>query len=174
MMVLAMDIATRTGVCVGDHTSTPRAWSEDLGKGRSEDGRFSKALVLTNDLIKTYQPELIVVEAAIGGKTASAFLIGLLACVRGCAFNRGVPVEQVSPATVRKHFVGKALTTRDFPGLSHAKAKQAIKQVVVNRCRLIGWDVPDHDSGDAAACWDFGCAKWAHGYQAAPQGRMFA
>lgn len=173
-VLLALDLATRTGIAVGDHTGAPTAWSEDLGKGKSEDERFSKALYLTHHLIKVHEPELIVVEAAIGGKTKSNFLIGLVSCVRGCAFNRRIPVEQVYPATVRKHFVGKALTTRDFPGTSHNAAKQAIKQVIIDRCRLIGWQVENGDEADAVATWDYGCSTWVKGYQAKPQGALFA
>jgi Holliday junction resolvasome RuvABC endonuclease subunit len=145
----------------------------DLGKGRSEAERFSNVLRLTHGLIERHNPDLIVVEAFIGGKNASAYLIGLVACVRGCAFNRAIKVEMVFPATVRKHFIGKAMTSRDFPGLKPAKAKLAIKQVVMDRCKLLGWDVPDLDASDAAATWDWACAKFARGFQAKPLGELF-
>lgn len=173
MKVVALDVATRTGVCVGNSGADPRAWSVDLGKA-PEDRRFSNVLTLTQGLIQEYQPDLIVVEAFVGGAKASAYLIGLVACVRGCAFNRGVRTELVYPATVRKHFLGKALTSRDFPGLTNAKAKIAIKERVAAQCRAIGWEVPDLDAADAAATWDWACATHARKYQAKPHGGLFA
>lgn len=172
MKIIALDIATQTGIAVGSSGRDPKAWSVDLGKGRSEAARFSECLKLTHGLIETHKPDLIVVEAFIGGKHASAYLIGLVACVRGCAFNRSVKVEMVFPATVRKHFIGKAMTSKDFPGMKQAKAKLAIKEVVADRCRLLNWDVPDLDAADAAATWDWACATFAPRYQAKTVGGL--
>lgn len=172
-VILALDVATRCGIAVGDTRSHPKAWSVDLGSGRSEDHRFSECLRLTHGLIETHNPDLIVVEAFIGGKHASAYLIGLVACVRGCAANRSVKCEMVFPATVRKHFMGRALTSRDFPGLKQAKAKLAIKGAVAERCRLLGWNVETGDEADACAIWDWACATYAPRYQAKPLGGLF-
>ncbi|MFY0682841.1 MAG: hypothetical protein JXR13_19920 [Thalassovita sp.] len=173
MKVLALDIATQTGVAVGNSGDAPKAWSVDLGKGHSEDVRFSEVLKLTHGLIATHKPELIAIEAPIGGNNANAYLIGLAACVRGCAANRGVVCIHVLPASVRKHFLGKAKTSRDFPGLKQSKAKLAIKREVLARCHLLKWDVPDLDAADAAATWDWACANHARQYQAAPLGGLF-
>jgi hypothetical protein len=173
MKIVALDIATQCGIAAGSSGGDPRCWSVDLGKGRSEDARFSQALMLTHGLIETHKPDLLVVEAFIGGKHANAYLIGLVACVRGCAANRGVKCEMVFPATVRKHFLGKALTSRDFPGMKQARAKIAIKEAVWARCRALGWDVEDTDAADAAATFDWACATYAPAYQAKPHGGLF-
>jgi len=170
-VIVALDIATNTGIAVGEPGSVPLLWSENLGKQASEEARFSKALWLTNRLVKEHEPEFLAVEAAIGGRDASHYLIGLLACVRGCAHNRGVPVKVYHRSSILKHFVGKALTSRDFPGLNKARAKAAIKQTVVDRCRLLGWEVADDDAADAGALWDYACAL--RGVQAAPSGELF-
>lgn len=172
MIVVALDIATQTGVAVGSPGGKPKAWSVDLGKGRGEDARFSKALVLTHELIERHRPDLIAVEAAIGGKFASAFLIGVVACVRGVAANRGVPVRSYTSGSVRKHFLGRALAKRDFPALKPAAATKAIKGEVIARCRLLGWEVADDNAADACALWDFACAT--AGFQTAPSGGLFA
>tara|TARA_R110002033_G_scaffold29914_4_gene66653 strand:- start:7401 stop:7931 length:531 start_codon:yes stop_codon:yes gene_type:complete len=173
MLILALDVATQCGIAVGSSRGDPKAWSVDLGLGRSEDFRLSEVLKLTHGLIETHKPDLIVVEAFIGGKHASAYLIGLVACVRGCAANRSVKCEMVFPATVRKHFLGKAKTSKDFPGLKPAKAKLAIKQEVKARCELMGWKIPDLDAADAAAVWDWACSSYARQYQAKPSGGLF-
>lgn len=171
MLVCALDVATRTGACLMRPGEKPRAWSVDLGAGRSEDERFSRALVLTHNLLEKHRPDLLAIEAAVGGPKASAYLIGLVACIRGCAFNRGVPVRTFPINSIRRHFLGKALAVRDFPGMSHHAAKKAIKQAVMDRCRLLGWDVPDADAADSAALADFACATL--GAQTIPAGGLF-
>lgn len=173
MIIAAFDIATVTGLAVGDSGQIPRAWSVDLRKaGKSDEARFSEALRTAHGVIAANKPDLVVVEAPIGGKDANALLIGLAACVRGCAFNHGVRSVTIYPATVRKHFMGEAKTSRDFPGLSQAKAKIAIKKEVAARCRAIGWDITDLDAADAAATWDWAQATYARA-QTTPVGGLF-
>lgn len=171
MTVVAMDVATTTGLAVGVPGRPPKAWSVDLGKALSHDRRFSNVLVLTHGLIERHKPRLIAIEAPIGGRDASALLIGYVACIRGCAANRGVPVETYPSSSIRKHFLGRALAKRDFPSLSSAAATKAIKQAVMDRCRLLGWDAPDADAADAAALFDFACA--CLGAQTTPTGGLF-
>ncbi len=173
MKIIALDAATQCGIAVGDSRGTPKAWSVDLGLGRSEDHKFSEALRLTHGLIETHKPDLMVVEAFIGGKNASAYLIGLVSCIRGCAANQVVKCEMVFPATVRKHFIGKALTSRDFPGMKPDKAKIEIKKTVQKYCELRGWNAPDLDSADALAVWDWACSIHAPKYQSKPNGGLF-
>ena len=173
MKVLALDVATQCGIAVGSSRDKPKAWSVDLGLGRSEDYRFSEALRLTHGLIETHKPDLIVVEAFIGGKHASAYLIGLVACVRGCAANRSVKCEMVFPATARKHFLGRAMTSKDFPGMKQKDAKLEIKRKVKQRCEAMGWVIPDLDAADAACAWDWAMATHAPKYQSTPHGGLF-
>lgn len=171
MKILAMDVATNLGLAVGVSGSQPKAWSVSLGKA-GEDARFSKILAVTAALLSEHQPDLVAIEAPIGGKTKSDYLIGLAACARGVCFNRSVRVEVCNIATVRKHFLGKHFTAKHFPGKTPAAAKQAIKVQVIARCGLLGWHVEDHDAADAAAIWDYATATWARS-QAAPLGGLF-
>ena len=172
MKVLALDIATNTGVCVGDSGAAPTTWTVNLGKA-PDDRRFSEALRMTQGLLQAHTPDLVVVEAAIGGPKASAYLIGLVACVRGVCWNRGVRCEQARLATVRRHFLGKHLSVRHFPHLKPAAAKKAIKLEVVKRCAVHGWSPETDDEADAMAIWDWACATYAPAYQAKPLGEMF-
>lgn len=160
MKILALDIATTTGVAVGSAGEAPVAWSKGLGKAPDE-RRFSNALRLTSSLLAEHEPDLLAVEAPVGGPKTSHYLVGLLACVRGCACNRGVPIMMCSIGSVRKHFLGKSLSTRDFPSLKPAAAKRAIKEQVMARCKLLGWDVADADAADACAVWDYAMAHSA-------------
>lgn len=165
MRCLAFDVATITGVAVGNAGEKPRAWAVDLGKGGPELARLAKALRMTAFYIREHKPDLVAVEAPIGGKDAGPLLIQLAGCVKAEAARLGCRVVEYYPATVRKHFLGKALTSRDFPSKSKAAAKAAIKAAVVARCRLLGWDVTGGDAGDAAALWDYACSLESRSHQ---------
>lgn len=198
MKVLALDVATQCGIAVGSSKGDPKCWSVDLGasvpelkiykpgktpseindlrsdhKKKADAMRFCAALRMTAGLISIHKPDLLVVEAFIGGQNASAYLIGLVACVQGCAEDRAVRCELVYPATVRKHFLGKNPTSADFPALTQVQRKIAIKEKVAAQCRMLGWVVPDLDAADAAATWDWACANFAPAYQAKPTGGLF-
>lgn len=172
-MIIALDIATHVGIAVGEADESPRSWSVDLGSKKSHGHRFSQVLRLTQKLLTDHSPSVLVAEAAIGGPKASAYLIGLVACVEGVCVNRGVRFEGANLGSVRKHFLGKHFGVRDFPGMTKAAAKGAIKQMVVDRCNLLGWAPDDHDAADALAVWDWWCATHERGYQAKPTGGMF-
>lgn len=173
MKVLGLDIATQTGIAVGSSGRDPQCWSVDLGKGRSQVFRYNGILTLTHGLIQRHKPDLIVIEAPIGGGSASAYLISLANIAHAVSFNNSVKCELVFPATVRKHFLGKAYTSKHFPGLKQAKAKIAIKELVKKRAETMGWVVPDLDAADAAATWDWACATHVPTYQSKPQGGLF-
>lgn len=172
MKILALDLATNTGVSVGTPGTIPLCFSEHLG-GPPDERRFSNVIRLTSRLIKEHEPDFIAVEAAIGGSTSSQYLVGLLACVKGVAFMRGVPCEAMPIQSIRKHFLGKHLTAKSFPGLPKAKAKAEIKNVVMARAKAIGANPKDHDAADAVALWDYACATKAPRYQAKPVGGLF-
>lgn len=172
MKVLAFDIARNTGIAVGDSGSDPICWSVNLGK--THEDRFSKALELTASLILEHKPDLIAIEDVVGRAKTPHVNVGIIACFRGCAHNRGVPIVMCAVQSVRKHFLGRAFTRGDFPGLTAGKATEAIKAQVMGRAALLGWNPPDDDAADALAIWDYACAHHARGYQAAPTGGLFA
>tara|TARA_R110000868_G_scaffold237132_9_gene491631 strand:- start:37097 stop:37624 length:528 start_codon:yes stop_codon:yes gene_type:complete len=173
MKIMAFDIATHTGVAFGHAGKTPRATTFDLSKrGNSDAARFAKAIQLTRHLLEKYEPDQVFYEAAIGGPKASAFLIGLAACVTGTAADMGVKVQEARIASVRKHFLGKHLTARDFKTLDAKGARAAIKQAVIARCNQIGWQPRTDDEADAMAIWDFGCAS-LRAAQSVPVGGLF-
>ena len=152
MKILALDLASQTGIAFGRSLAPPRCWSVDLGKG--DDRKFANALRMTRTLIQKFEPDLIAIEAPIQGRVKSSFLIGLAACVRGAATDLGVPYEMHEISAIRRHFLGYAPAKRDFIGSEAQKTKQ-IKALVMNRCRALGWTVPDSDASDAAAVWDY-------------------
>ena len=172
MIVMSFDIATHTGVAVGRVGETPRATAINLGVGKSQGARYAKAVHSARYLLAKHNPDLIVYESPIGGKNTSQFLVGLSACFVAEIHLAKKPYHKLNIATVRKHFLGRHFTVRDFPGLSQMKAKAAIKQQVIGRCELLGWPVRNDDEADAMACWDFACATYGNG-QSAPLGGLF-
>lgn len=172
MKIMAFDIASYTGVALGCPGETPRTTVIDLGKERSQEARFAKAIKSARYLLAKHTPDLVVYEAPIGGKIKSDFLIGAAACFRGQFKLSGARVERLQIAKVRKHFLGRHITTRDFPHMKKDAAKAEIKRHVVARCHQIGWKVGSDDEADAAACWDFACATFARA-QVPPSGGLF-
>lgn len=172
MKVLAFDLATQTGIAWGTAGETPQATSVDIGKGLPESKRFANLIDAVSLHIETYKPAVVAYEAPVGGKEASAYLIGLSACLRGAAALYGYDAECVMIGTYRRHFLGKHYIARDFPSLSKAKAKTAIKQMVMDRCKMLGWKPDDFDQADAMAIHDFVCAKH-RAHQSVPAGGLF-
>lgn len=146
LKVLAFDTATVTGCAFGVAGGKPRAWSVDLGKA-AWPVRFAKTLRMTEAYVERFKPDLVVVEAFVGGPKANTDLAGLVACVLGQASRMGCNTASYYPATIRKHLLGTI-----------SKSKVPIKSRVYAQCRLLGWDVPDLDAADAVAAWAYACA----------------
>lgn len=173
MKVLAFDTAISTGCAFGVAGGTPKTWQVALGK-TSWDARFARCLRMVESYAKQFEPDLIVVEAPAAGNFSNADLVGLSICVRAQAARMGIPVKSYYPNPVRKYFLGKALTSRDFPGKTKAAAKGAIKAAVIARCHLLGWDVVGSDAADAAALWDYACSQESRAHQLSTVGGLFA
>lgn len=178
MNIVALDVATRCGVAVGRPQAAPRAWSEHLGE--TDDARFAQALRLTDRLIREHRPEVVVVEAAIGGEKASHLLIGLVACVRGACTARGVEVESANIGAARKHFIGQHITSASTAfrhlrsqSARKAAARKAAKEAVMNRCRALGWPVRNDDEADAVALWDYAASRRSHAHAVMTAGGLW-
>ena len=90
----------------------------------------------------------------------------------GTVADEGVLVQEARIQSVRKHFLGKHLTARDFPSLSAKDSRLEIKQRVIARCNQIGWQPRSDDEADAMAIWDYGCATLRVA-QSVPLGGLF-
>jgi hypothetical protein len=173
MKVLALDIATSCGVCFGEAGAVPHAWAIDLGKGCSDAARFAKAIRMTRHYCAKFKPDLVAVEAPIGGPQTSHLLVGMWACVTGEIENAGIPPMKCNIGAVRKHFLGRPISKKDFPGFSAHKAKLEIKKTVMNRGRALGWTITGHDAADAAATWDYACATHDTNHHTTTIGGLF-
>lgn len=160
MLILAFDTATKTGCAIGEVGGQPRSWSIDLGKVPWPE-RYAKTLRMTASYIEKFQPDLIAVEAFVGGPKANADLIGLVSCVLGEATRRGVRTVSYYPASIRAHFLG---------GI---RGKGPIKSQVFAKCQTLGWEPKDTDCSDSLALWDFAASCESRAHQMTTVGGLF-
>lgn len=170
MRVLAFDTASVTGCAFGVAGGIPKTWSVGVTRFNHKNVgidpwpvRFSKTLRMTAHYIDKFKPDLITVEAFVGGPKANTDLAGLVCCVLGEAERHGIQTVTYYPSTVRKYFLGE----------DNKKSKIPIKSRVYARCRMLGWDIDDLDAADAAALWDYTCSMHSKDHQMTTVGGLF-
>jgi hypothetical protein len=166
MKILALDVATLVGVAFGRPLLKPSTWTVDLSTvGKDYDARYSRARAMVTHLHETCAPDLIAIEAPIGGSMASRYLIELVTHIKGRAFDHRIRTVEYNIGSVRKHFIGKHFVKKDFPALSDKDATKIIKGKVLTRCRALGWEVAGYDEADAAALFDYACSRESRAHQ---------
>jgi hypothetical protein len=155
--IIALDIATRTGWARGPlGADAPEFGSIKFGKdGASNGARFAAALRWSIEIFRSdHAPDLVAVEAPISVKAFKSqqegwLLFGLAAVILGTAEQCGIRDHRIHDVRdIRNLFIG------------HKRLPSAIaKEAVMRRCRQLGWNVPDHNAGDAAALWAYQSAK---------------
>lgn len=155
--VLALDISkNRTGWAVDETPGRPvcGSWSgaKDMTPGRAG-SLYAEWLV---KMIKKHEPDVVALEAPLMGSRnravkhnfdTSYILVGLAFMSEAVAASFRLVPKKAHVATVRKNFLGHGYPPDP-------------KEAVMARCRLLGWDVPNHDAADAAAVWAW--AKATH------------
>lgn len=147
-MIIALDLATKTGVAVGEPRGQPKAWTEDLGPGS---GKLAEIMRLIDKLTRQYRPVLIAIEEPLMTKAGHANSVAhqhrLHGAAIGTALLKGVKVQSYPVSTIRKHFCGHLPKIRGNGKIN-----------VMNQCRALGWKFPDDNAADALALWDYACA----------------
>lgn len=158
--ILALDIATVTGLAFGTPGDQPYYFAHRMAKtGDDDDDAVAEMIRWLNGIFKTYQPTHFYREASLpssgmGAKTTHATstrLIGLNKAAGATAVLRGIPRSNrrdVFPQTHRKFFVGQARPENP-------------KAATIKRCREMGWEPQDDNVADALAIWSFACAQIA-------------
>jgi hypothetical protein len=164
-LILALDVATRTGWARGRVGELPVAGSIRFGgSGAHDPAIFAAALRwLSAELEPQPRPDLVIIESmlppdAVRGATSRAVrdrLAGLQGIVKGVAHLRGIgEIAEATVGNIRDHFIGDRSLKRD-----------AAKRSVMERCRALGWQCADDNAGDALALFSYACAlidpKWA-------------
>lgn len=165
MLILALDLATEAGFCLGRAGGKPsRVGAARLKRPDDDHGVLGRNLgCLIRDLSAFGVPDMVVIEAAMhaaaksekgngGFSVETAWL--LVGAVYGFCGPQGIPVREAHVQTVRKHFTGRARYG------SRTEAKKA----VVDRAHLLGLLPPtsrNDNAADAIAVWDWACATFA-------------
>lgn len=166
--IVALDLATVTGVAVGRPCSVPECSTHVLGKTATPHGeRFLNGFKLMRQLIDKHKPTHIVLEAPIGtagggSKRRPEVLMGLRGCVMAAAHYDRVGFIQYEVLTIRAHFLG--------PG-GGALKRAAAKAATMAECLQRGWEIHgSEDEADAAALWDYACTLQSgeHGVSTTP------
>lgn len=155
MIILAFDLATRSGWCIGKPgQKVPRFGSlRFASQGASHQAVFAGALTWFSDFLKAEQPDRIVYEAPMrfrAGRSRAGndeVAYGLPAILQAVAHLRGIyDIRYAEVSKVRHHFLG------------HNPKRAIAKPATVRRCQQLGWNVPDDNAGDACAIWMYACA----------------
>ncbi len=166
MVIAGLDMATETGVCLGEPGQTPEFFSRDLGKGRRHEERFAEAMKLARHLIAERGVTAIGIEAPIinskrDKKSTNELLMGMIACVRGWAAIKGVACQAIEVATIDKTFLGMRQTGREVR-----------KSAILRQCQMFGWAPSTQDEADAGAVWETMCVRMSPAYAAASGGLL--
>lgn len=151
-LVLALDIATRTGWAAGRHGEAPRHGSIRLAPPGSSNGAIGCGLLRwMTDFLALERPDAVYYEVPIdprhmGGGTRFAttrILVGLPFLAETIFEACGVfRVYEVGVQQVRKQFLGEA----------RPKNKKA---AVISACHKRDWRPVDDNAADALAIWSF-------------------
>ncbi len=150
--ILALDIATATGVAEGAPGEQPTLRSVRFGEqGASLEASFAAAIAWTEQVLQERRPGMIVFEAPLapsfmrGHTSANTIrkLMGLAAVITGTAHRHGFyNIREATVSDIRRHFLGRRR-------LRSAEAKKA----TIARCRELGLNPKNHNESDAAALW---------------------
>jgi hypothetical protein len=156
-LILALDIATRTGWALGELGTMPNSSSIRFGNQSTDaDVIFKSALCWTEGFVKRVRPDLVIYEAMLPplaklGVTSAAVrdrLAGLQGIMRAVCrrYEVGLIVD-CNVGDVRQHFIGDRRLKRD-----------PAKREVLRRCAQLGWAACDDNAGDALAIFSYACA----------------
>lgn len=148
MIVLALDLAARTGWAVGPPAHLPAFGSFRLDHPR-DGGKFMILARRVSEMIADHGVTDLVLEAPhVGGGTATALpLFGYRAAALMAAEAKKLPAPRmVAPATWRKAILG------------HGRLKRAAaKAATIERMRDLGHHPKNEDEADALALWHYRC-----------------
>ena len=155
-LIIALDIATKTGWAMGKPGEIPTCGSHRFGQAHSEPHEvFGAALKWFSEFLREHRVDTLIVEQmlppdAMKNKTSRAVrdrLAGLHGVMLGVAQLRGVgEIAQASVGDIRAHFIG-----------DRSARRETAKREVMRQCEMQGWAAPDDNAADACALWSYAC-----------------
>lgn len=160
MLILALDLGTRTGFALGVAGRTPESSSVTLKKPSEAHEVAARNLArFLRDHTTGRRPDLIAVEhyQQPGGQPSDAAVISsllLAGALHGFAGTHDIQIEAPYPSSIRKHFLGRA----NF-GDRKVTNQAVVARSVALRYLPVGCD--DWDRANACAVFDYACAHYA-------------
>ena len=118
-MILALDLATKTGWAAGEPCGLPVYGTWHLNQ-KTQPARFLALARHVREAIQRYQPGLVVLESAHVGRSNPDVLLALFgyrAVAMLAAYQAGPNIESWPPQTIRKHFIGIGINFSDYERL---------------------------------------------------------
>lgn len=175
MLILGLDLATRTGFACGKAGERPDVGVVEL-KARGEGPEvaygnliawLNTTLARTPDLVVKEAPPALQGFARLGNAAATVRMTyGMHGIVEGMCARFGIRCEEVAASKVRKHFLGAA----------NMGDRATTKRAVIERCHLLGLlprDCHEDNKADAIAVFDWASATFARRHFGAHELRLF-
>lgn len=149
--IMALDLATTTGIAVGSVGEKPRFSTMRFAKeGDEHEDVFERALRWFAEYVQVDKPDAIYVEAplnlgaAMGQTNANTVLRlnGLWAVIAAAAKVKRIKYRRARVQEIRKNFLGSG----------NLKGDEAKKRAFA-MCGLLGWEPKNKDEGDSGALW---------------------
>jgi len=162
-LVVAFDIATSTGVClgrVGDRTPRVTTWDlRAVGPSRARrllyfsdlcDEFFSRHKI---DVLRYEAPMHIAVASTIGTSEETMLLLrGMIGVLECCGARASIfDINSFVVQDARGHLLGR----RTFP---KSKGKSTAKAAVMKMAKALGVDCKNDNESDAFCGWSYTCA----------------
>lgn len=155
--ILAVDFSKRsTGLAFGRPGERPVLSSISFAKweGASLAEASSAIIRWLPEVFATYQPDMIVVEAALPPiasreQISARLALGFDFLLKGAAHLRTIRCEEVAGGTWKAFTLGCG-------NLPSAEAKRRSMAV----CKGMGWEATNNDEADAACVWIWACATF--------------
>jgi hypothetical protein len=159
--IIALDLAVRTGVAIGDAGEAPTASVVTLKRpNESAAVAYANLLAWLDRAIREHRPDLVFAEAALplqayrrlgSAEKTVVMHAGLHAIVAAICGRYGVRHEERADSTIRKHFLS----------IGRLGDRASTKAAVVARCHLLELlprSCCNDNMADAIAAYDFASA----------------
>jgi hypothetical protein len=160
-IIVAFDIATKTGVCWGKPAGKPQLATWDMRLAGTRPARFSLFFDYCNEFFQNETVDQVWYESPMGlgamhergaSEETVALLRGLCGVLELVAYRTGIKrIEPFAVQSARKHLTGTG-TFRNTK--SNPKAGKA---AVMKVCQMLGVPVSDDNQADAFAGWSYAC-----------------
>ena len=155
--ILALDVASKTGVAEGRPGEIPRLQTIDFRGDDDLTGLYGRATLWMATKLRDNPPDLVVIEKPVPPSGAfghtnhdtTLITIGMFGILCGIVHCKSIRLEIAPISTWRKHFIGKG----NHPG-------PIAKGLALRRCALLGWDAADHNAAEAGGIWDWAGATF--------------